>query len=514
MLLIIDKQGEFAKKIAPFAEELKVIFARTPKQLYPEQTYLQKGTIIIVPNKTIKKEVIERGLHNQIVVINYQECTLENLLSLTKGKPRYGTYIDAPFESLVDANSHSSELNKGAGTPKTLDIKNNFVQTGDVVFENEQIIRRRTVIPFEVIEKPDARISVGSNKVTRKGEPGFIEEDFDKNTGKRIMISNIKAPIAEQVRIGTKGKQTEQSQTKSNSQEPSISKTKQSVKSEPIKETSLPVLNEDKELDKPVTELNKATDKLGNKPASDVKRPVELKKDEQQGERKNNISYQKQNKQRDKSRKKNRDNRSEQKKSFKQNEQQKPNKKLNRDNKRSEQNVKPIAVVSISKTEQKKESTPQHIKPQNKTDKLIDSKPTFIADGSNPKIKQELLDNVVTDKVQVPNFIADTAPKFIDESPKTDIPNFVTQDVESVKPNFIKDKSTPAPTFITEKRESPAPVFIKEQVETPDFMSEGGFEPVVTKPITIYEPKADQPAPKSNTDTVDYTQVESILNFE
>lgn len=488
MLLIIDKQGEFARKIAPFAEELKVIFARTPKQLYPEQTYLQKGTIIIVPNKTIKKEVLERGLHNQIVVINYQECTLEDLLSLTKGKPRYGTYIDAPFESLVDTNSHTSELNKGAGTPKAPDIKNSFIQTGDVVFEDKQIIRRRTTIPFEVIKKPDARISVGSNKVTRKGEPGFIEEDFDKTTGKRIMISNIKSPIAEQVRIGTKGKQIEQVQTETNTS------TKQSVsKSEPIEQSPAPLLNKAEKSTKPVSNTDKSepVQPKAKKEQVGKDKPKDSRQERKQDQNKQN------NRNRDYKQGRNKQGRSKDNDSF---NKQNPNKKQDKRKERSD-NVKPVIAV-IPKATSNKEQEP--IKPK------IDTKPVFITDKETPTFKQELGEKSVKDDVVAPKFVREEKPNFVTQQPAP--PNFLNQ--EEVKPNFVAAETEPAPTFITEKEESPAPVFIKEQVETPDFMSEGGFEPVVTKPITIDVPKKDQPAPESNTDTVDYTQVGSILNFE
>ena len=50
MLLIIDNQGGFAREMAPFAEELKIIFARDAAQVTPNLPILKPEDVIIVPH--------------------------------------------------------------------------------------------------------------------------------------------------------------------------------------------------------------------------------------------------------------------------------------------------------------------------------------------------------------------------------------------------------------------------------------------------------------------------------
>ena len=115
MLLIIDNQGGFAREMAPFAEELKIIFARDAAQVTPNLPILKPEDVIIVPHTNIEATLREQGITNKIVPLQYRNATVQDLYIAAMGHPRYGTYLDNPFELVVD----SVPAERPAPAPKT-----------------------------------------------------------------------------------------------------------------------------------------------------------------------------------------------------------------------------------------------------------------------------------------------------------------------------------------------------------------------------------------------------------
>ena len=115
MLLIIDNQGGFAREVAPFAEELKIIFARDAAQVTPNLPILKPEDVIIVPHTNMEATLREQGITNKIVPLQYRNATVQDLYIAAMGHPRYGTYLDNPFELVVD----SAPEERPAPAPKT-----------------------------------------------------------------------------------------------------------------------------------------------------------------------------------------------------------------------------------------------------------------------------------------------------------------------------------------------------------------------------------------------------------
>ena len=114
MLLIIDNQGGFAREMAPFAEELKIIFARDAAQVTPNLPILNPEDVIIVPHTNMEATLREQGITNKIVPLQYRNATVQDLYIAAKGHPRYGTYLDNPFELVAE-----SAPERPAPAPKT-----------------------------------------------------------------------------------------------------------------------------------------------------------------------------------------------------------------------------------------------------------------------------------------------------------------------------------------------------------------------------------------------------------
>lgn len=115
MLLIIDNQGGFAREVAPFAEELKIIFARDAAQVTPNLPILKPEDVIIVPHTNMEATLREQGITNKIVPLQYRNATVQDLYIAAMGHPRYGTYLDNPFELVVD----SAPAERPTPAPKT-----------------------------------------------------------------------------------------------------------------------------------------------------------------------------------------------------------------------------------------------------------------------------------------------------------------------------------------------------------------------------------------------------------
>lgn len=115
MLLIIDNQGGFAREVAPFAEELKVIFARDAAQVTPNLPILKPEDVIIVPHTNMEATLREQGITNKIVPLQYRSATVQDLYIAAMGHPRYGTYLDNPFELVAE----SAPAERPAPAPKT-----------------------------------------------------------------------------------------------------------------------------------------------------------------------------------------------------------------------------------------------------------------------------------------------------------------------------------------------------------------------------------------------------------
>ena len=103
MLLIIDNQGGFAREVAPFAEELKIIFARDAAQVTPNLPILKPEDVIIVPHTNMEATLREQGITNKIVPLQYRNATVQDLYIASMGHPRYGTYLDNPFELVAES---------------------------------------------------------------------------------------------------------------------------------------------------------------------------------------------------------------------------------------------------------------------------------------------------------------------------------------------------------------------------------------------------------------------------
>ena len=114
MLLIIDNQGGFAREMAPFAEELKIIFARDAAQVTPNLPILNPEDVIIVPHTNMEATLREQGITNKIVPLQYRNATVQDLYIAAMGHPRYGTYLDNPFELVAE-----SAPERPAPAPKT-----------------------------------------------------------------------------------------------------------------------------------------------------------------------------------------------------------------------------------------------------------------------------------------------------------------------------------------------------------------------------------------------------------
>lgn len=115
MLLIIDNHGGFAREVAPFAEELKVIFARDAAQVTPNLPILKPEDVIIVPHTNMEATLREQGITNKIVPLQYRSATVQDLYIAAMGHPRYGTYLDNPFELVAE----SAPAERPAPAPKT-----------------------------------------------------------------------------------------------------------------------------------------------------------------------------------------------------------------------------------------------------------------------------------------------------------------------------------------------------------------------------------------------------------
>ena len=115
MLLIIDNQGGFAREVAPFAEELKIIFARDAAQVTPNLPILKPEDVIIVPHTNMEATLREQGITNKIVPLQYRNATVQDLYIAAMGHPRYGTYLDNPFELVAK----SAPAERPAPAPKT-----------------------------------------------------------------------------------------------------------------------------------------------------------------------------------------------------------------------------------------------------------------------------------------------------------------------------------------------------------------------------------------------------------
>ena len=115
MLLIIDNQGGFAREMAPFAEELKIIFARDAAQVTPNLPILKPEDVIIVPHTNMEVTLREQGITNKIVPLQYRNATVQDLYIAAMGHPRYGTYLDNPFELVAE----SAPAECPAPAPKT-----------------------------------------------------------------------------------------------------------------------------------------------------------------------------------------------------------------------------------------------------------------------------------------------------------------------------------------------------------------------------------------------------------
>lgn len=115
MLLIIDNQGGFAREVAPFAEELKIIFARDAAQVTPNLPILKPEDVIIVPHTNMEATLREQGITNKIVPLQYRNATVQDLYIAAMGHPRYGTYLDNPFELVAE----SAPAERPAPAPKT-----------------------------------------------------------------------------------------------------------------------------------------------------------------------------------------------------------------------------------------------------------------------------------------------------------------------------------------------------------------------------------------------------------
>ena len=115
MLLIIDNHGGFAREMAPFAEELKIIFARDAAQVTPNLPILKPEDVIIVPHTNMEVTLREQGITNKIVPLQYRNATVQDLYIAAMGHPRYGTYLDNPFELVAE----SAPAECPAPAPKT-----------------------------------------------------------------------------------------------------------------------------------------------------------------------------------------------------------------------------------------------------------------------------------------------------------------------------------------------------------------------------------------------------------
>ena len=115
MLLIIDNQGGFAREVAPFAEELNIIFARDAAQVTPNLPILKPEDVIIVPHTNMETTLREQGITNKIVPLQYRNATVQDLYIAAMGHPRYGTYLDNPFELVAE----SAPAERPAPAPKT-----------------------------------------------------------------------------------------------------------------------------------------------------------------------------------------------------------------------------------------------------------------------------------------------------------------------------------------------------------------------------------------------------------
>ena len=115
MLLIIDNQGGFAREVAPFAEELKIIFARDAAQVTPNLPILKPEDVIIVPHTNMEATLREQGITNKIISLQYRNATVQDLYIAAMGHPRYGTYLDNPFELVAE----SAPAERLAPAPKT-----------------------------------------------------------------------------------------------------------------------------------------------------------------------------------------------------------------------------------------------------------------------------------------------------------------------------------------------------------------------------------------------------------
>ena len=115
MLLIIDNQGGFAREVAPFAEELKIIFARDAAQITPNLPILKPEDVIIVPHTNMEATLREQGITNKIVPLQYRNATVQDLYIAAMGHPRYGTYLDNPFELVAK----SAPAERPTPAPKT-----------------------------------------------------------------------------------------------------------------------------------------------------------------------------------------------------------------------------------------------------------------------------------------------------------------------------------------------------------------------------------------------------------
>lgn len=109
MLLIIDSKGGFAAEVAPYAEELQAIFARTPDRVTPNLPYYSEIENIIVPHTNMVDTLVAQGVDKTIIPMNYRQSTVADVRIALSGRPKFGAYIEDPLNPLTTSNKEQGK---------------------------------------------------------------------------------------------------------------------------------------------------------------------------------------------------------------------------------------------------------------------------------------------------------------------------------------------------------------------------------------------------------------------
>ena len=483
MLLIIDNQGGFAAEVAPYAEDLKVIFVRSHKQISPDMAILKSDDVIIVPHKNMAADLKSRGFTNRIVTLNYKNYSLQELYIAATGHPRYGAYLDNPFELATKSGDKKREpkvqMHKQEQVPESEQIEAKpGKQEEATAKENKSPIEQgfkvvERIVPHKTERRADGRIAQGKIRVERKGHDGFIKEKINLETGE-VEVIEMQAPVDEIGRYGTKGAPEDfippapevkpspapkvvevEGATEKNAAANIDSKSE--VESSTAQNVDM-VDHTEKDQKKQAS-ANAKSDKTQERMPENAKPELKQKQPERSRDERKERKPERLEKQERKqgNRNEKRNERHERKNDRGRNNQERKqgNRNEQRNNRLERKQEGPTPKKLAAKVVEK--SSPEKL--AQKTESIEDK----------PILKEKSEVPSFVDATDTPNFVDESVPKSID-SPE-DVPNFVTETKDSGTPNFISGEAVS--TFVN-AQESQPPNFIDGAPTAPVFKEDNG----------------------------------------